>query len=220
MTTVESEDQYCLSAGEIQSLLSGHPWRHFLVLGDSVAEGLGDPLPGYDPAPWADRLASALQAEYLNLGKHGLRSAEVRATQLDAGLAFAPDLAVVVCGGNDAFRRDYDPAAVDAELEAMVIALQATGCDVLTVGMFDISYCTKVPEWLRPGLRDRMATLAKHTRTLSHRLGTLHVHLTDHPLSTDPAIYSADGLHGNARSHAVAATEAIKVLGAHLAAQH
>jgi hypothetical protein len=61
-----------------------------------------------------------------------------------------------------------------------------------------------------------MRTLAERTRAMAERLGTIHVHLTDHPLSTDLGLYSSDGRHGNARSDAIATAETIRRLGAFL----
>ncbi|WP_091660893.1 SGNH/GDSL hydrolase family protein [Micromonospora auratinigra] len=222
-TVTEATDPWCLRAGESVELLRGHPWRRFVVLGDSVAEGLCEPVEGYPDLQWADRIAAELRAvrpelAYLNLGRRGLRAHEVRAAQLGPALAFAPDLALVVCGGNDAFRPGYDPAAVDAELTALVGALRDAGADVVTVGMFDVSHSPAVPAALRAGLGERMRLLAAHTRALGERLGTLHVHLTDHPLVADPSLYSSDGRHGSARSDAIAAAETVRVLGARLAA--
>jgi lysophospholipase L1-like esterase len=226
----EAADPYCLRPGESAALLRDHPWRRFVVLGDSVAEGLCEPVDGYPRLQWADRIAAELAAAelaggrpgpaYLNLGRRGLRAREVRASQLDSALAFRPDLALVVCGGNDAFPPTFDEAAadaVDAELAAMVQALLAAGADVLTVGMFDVSHSPAVPDRIRAGLRERMRRLSAHTGRLADRLGTLHVHLTDHPLTADPSIYSGDGRHGSARSDAVAAAETVRRLGAHLA---
>ncbi|MET8836549.1 SGNH/GDSL hydrolase family protein [Micromonospora sp. NPDC004540] len=207
--------------GEAGELLRGHPWRRFVVLGDSVAEGMCEPVDGYPDLQWAGRIAAELRAvrpelAYRNLGKRGLRAHEVRVTQLAAALEFAPDLALVVCGGNDAFRPGYDPEAVDAELTALVTALQGAGADVITVGMFDVSHSPAVPEPLRAGLGERMRRLSAHTGRLAERLGTLHVHLTDHPLVADSSLYSSDGRHGSARSDAVATAETLRVLGTHL----
>ena len=105
----ELADPDCLAAGESAALLAGHPWRRFAVLGDSVANGPFFPVPGYCPLRWSDRVAAELRAaapdlQYLNLGVSGLRTAEVRAGQLAAAREFRPDLALVVCGGNDACR--------------------------------------------------------------------------------------------------------------------
>jgi lysophospholipase L1-like esterase len=173
---------------------------------------------------WADRIAAELstvspELAYLNLGLRGLRAHEVRAAQLAPALDFGPDLALVVCGGNDAFRPGYDAEAVDAELTAMTRALRDAGADVITVGMFDVSYSPALPEPLRAGLRERMRRLSAHTARLADRLGTLHVHLTEHPATADESLYSGDGRHGSARSDAIAAAETIRVLGAHLAAR-
>jgi lysophospholipase L1-like esterase len=219
---IESEDPYCLRPGESAELLAGHPWRRFVVLGDSVAEGLCEPLDGYSDLQWADRLAAELSAsapglEYLNLGVSGLRAHEIHATQLAPALTFRPDLALVVGGGNDAFSARYDAERVDAALEAMVTALQDAGADVITLGMFDVSASPAVADWLRPGLHERMRRLSARTRALAERLGTVHVELTDHPLSTDPGLYSSDGRHGNARSDAVATAETLRILARHLA---
>ncbi|MFF5174569.1 SGNH/GDSL hydrolase family protein [Micromonospora sp. NPDC000089] len=223
-TLTEASDPHCLRPGESAELLRGHPWRRFVVLGDSVAEGLCEPAAGYPEVQWADRIAAELAAArpglaYLNLGRRGLRAHEVRAAQLDAALAFAPDLALVVCGGNDAFRPSFDPDAVDAELAAMVTALRTAGADIITVGMFDVSHSPAVPESLRAGLGERMRLLSCHTGRLAARLGTLHVQLTEHPAVADPSLYSADGRHGSARSDAIATAETLRRLGAHLTAR-
>jgi lysophospholipase L1-like esterase len=221
----ESEDPYCLRAGESARLLAGHPWRRFAVLGDSVAEGLAEPVPGYSEVQLADRIAGELSAaapdlEYLNLGHRGLRTREIRDSQLATGLDFRPDLALVVCGGNDAFPATYRPDAVDTDLRAMITALRAAGADVITVGLYNVSYSPspEIADWLRPGLRKRMQTLSERTAAIAAELGTLHLNLTAHPAATDPRMFSSDGRHGNARSDAIALAEAVRLLGAHLAA--
>lgn len=223
-TFAESEDPYCLREGESERLLAGHPWRRFVVLGDSVAEGLAEPVPGYSEVQLADRIAHELSAaapgfEYLNLGHRGLRTREIRERQLAPALDFRPDLALVVCGGNDAFPATYRPDSVDADLRAMVRALQEKEADVITVGLYNVSYSpsTEIADWLRPGLRKRMQTLSEHTAAIAAELGTLHLNLTAHPAATDPGLYSSDGRHGNARSDAIAVAEAVRMLGAHLA---
>lgn len=224
-TFTESEDPYCLRPGESARLLAGHPWRRFVVIGDSVAEGLAEPVPGYSEVQLADRIAGELTAAapnlvYRNLGHRGLRTREIRARQLGPALDFRPDLALVVCGGNDAFPATYRPDAVDTELRAMVTALLAVRAVVITVGLYNVSYSPSpaIADWLRPGLRKRMQTLSERTAAIAAELGTLHLNLTAHPAATDPALYSSDGRHGNARSDAIALAEAVRLLGAHLAA--
>ncbi|MCF0095190.1 SGNH/GDSL hydrolase family protein [Micromonospora sp. MH99] len=216
-TLDESTDPYCLRPGEAAELLRGHPWRRFVAIGDSVVEGMCEPTPGYPEVQWVDRVAAELSAvrpelAYRNLGRRGLRAHQVRAAQLAPALAFEPDLALVVCGGNDAFHPAYDADAVDAELTAMISALRDVGADVITVGMFDVSHSPAVPEHVRAGLGERMRRLSAHTARLADRLGTVHVHLTDHPLTADPTLYSTDGRHGSARSDAIATAETLRAL--------
>lgn len=216
---VEAADPYCLRPGEARALLAKHPWRRFAVLGDSIAEGVAEPVPGYSSLPLADRVAAELDRSgpgtaYLNLGRRGLRTHEVRATQLVPALAFAPDLALIVCGANDALRPGYESRAdaVDRELAAMVEALQAHGARVITVSIFVRSAYPSLPDWLKPSPTERMATLARRTNTLALRLGTTHVDLADHPTARDPRTISSDGLHGNDRSQAIAAAQIIRAL--------
>jgi lysophospholipase L1-like esterase len=220
-STPEAADLFCLADGEAAVLLADHPWKRFAAVGDSVAEGLGDPVPGYSALPWIDRIAAELAAgqpdfAYRNFGTRDRRAAQVRDEQLGPALDFAPDLALVCAGGFDAVRPTYDPEVVDSALSAMVEAFHEHGADVITVGIFDVSHCVAVPDKYRPALGERMRLLSAHTRQVGTRYGTLHVDLTSHPAARDPAMYSADGLHGNLRSHAVCAAETIRRLGVHL----
>lgn len=220
----ELADPDCLGRGESARLLAGHPWRRFVVLGDSVANGPAEAVEGFTPLRWADRVAAELtaacpQLRYLNLGRTGLRAQEIRLSQLAAALDFQPDLALVLGGGNDAIRPSYAGAAadaVDAELAAMIEALQAAGAEVATIGLFDVSYSPTVPDRLRLGLRERLALLAARARELASRYDTVHADLSCHRRTTDPLLYSSDGRHGNARSDAIAAAEMVRQLGARL----
>lgn len=223
----EETDPHCLAAGEAEKLLAGHPWRRFVVLGDSVAAETGEAFDGYRTASWVRRIEAALreqcaELEYLNLGVSGRTAAQVRAEQLADALAFRPDLALVVCGGNDAFSRRYteeSAGSVDAELSAMITELRAAGAEVITVGMFDVSHSPAVPADFKAGLGERMRLLSERTGRVAAEHGTIHVHLTSHPAGAEPTLYSSDGKHGNARSDAIAAAEAIRRLGTHLAAR-
>jgi lysophospholipase L1-like esterase len=220
----EAADPYCLRDGEADRLLAGHPWRRFAVIGDSIAEGLGEPLDGYRDEPWGDRIAGELRRQqpdlaYLNLGKSMTRTADVRANQVPGALAFSPDLLLAACGSADMLLPGYDPARVERELRAIVTAFLGQGCDVITVGIFDGSYAQNIPKLFMNSRRMRIHEMAARTRKVAEDLGTLHVELTWHPASHDANIYSSDPRHGTMRGHAIAAAETIRVLGAHLAAR-
>lgn len=219
---LEAADAYCLRSGEAEALLARAPWRRFVALGDSVAEGPGDPLTGYRKQPWLDRVAAALASQqptlfYRNLGRRGLTAAEVRARQLESALALAPDLAVVAAGGNDILAQSYDADAIEAELERMVVALRGRGAAVLTVGLFDITRSDAIPNHMKAPLRTRLLLLAGLTRRVAERHGALHLDFTSHPASADAGIYSSDRIHLNSRGHAIAAAATVRSLGAYLA---
>ncbi|MFF8594005.1 SGNH/GDSL hydrolase family protein [Streptomyces sp. NPDC015220] len=220
-TRAERVDPYCLKEGEADRLLAGHPWKRFVVLGDSVAEGLGDPVPGYLDQPWADRLATALKRHspdmaHLNTGRRNTRAALVRSTQLTEVLDFRPDLALVACGGYDTLVTGFDAERVGAELRAIVTALRETGCTVITVSMIDGSRGPRVPAAVRDRLGERLRDLSEVTGRLARDLDTVHIDLFDHPVGGEDGLLSADGRHANRRGHAIAATEAIRTIGAYL----
>ncbi|MBM9509845.1 SGNH/GDSL hydrolase family protein [Actinacidiphila acididurans] len=217
----EAADPYCLREGEAAALLAGHPWRRFAVLGDSIAEGLGEPAEGYPDQPWTQRVADELadgrpDFAYHNLGLRDTPSERVRAEQLPRALELRPDLALVACGGFNALHRGYDPQAVRADLLAIAGALREAGAQVITVSMFDGTHNPVLPQEFRELLRPRLLDLAERTREVAARLDTVHVELLGHPATPDADMYAADGRHGTRRSHAIAAAETVRTLGAWL----
>src|SRR5690349_11971735 len=135
----EGDDPYCLRPGEADSLLADAPWRRLLILGDSIAVHPGDPVDGYADDTWVQRLAAALPLdEYRNLGVAGARLADVRSGQLDDGLTFYPDLAVVAAGANDVLPSSLPPDLWVA-LERIIGPLSRLGALVVTFGCFDVA---------------------------------------------------------------------------------
>lgn len=223
--TVLSEwtDPAVLPAAEAAAMLAGAPWRRMVTIGDSVAQGVREPVPGYRDLSWTDRVEEALGAvapgfTALNLGRRDLVAAEVRAAQLEPALAFQPDLAFVVAGGNDMLRPEFDADGVRRELAAMISAFRAAGADVVTIGLLDITVAGLGPARYREVMSARTRRLAALTADVAAELGACHAHNPpDHPVAADPGIYSSDQLHLNARGHAFAAANTVRALAAHLA---
>lgn len=217
--TSEETDPYCLPAAEAERLLAIAPWRRFGVMGDSLAEGLGQELEGYRPLSWAARVREALQAsvpelEYLNAGYRGLLAGQVRDLQLGPMLEFRPDLVAMTAGGNDLFGLKFDADAIEATLEDIVSALRASGADVITYGLMNITAALPKLAALRPRLEilnDRMLAIAT-------RHNTIHVDMWLHPSCSEVNAYSTDMKHSTMRGHAVLAAETIRAMGARLAA--
>jgi lysophospholipase L1-like esterase len=212
---LESNDPYSLGPGEAGVLLARAPWRRLLVMGDSIAVGTGDPVDGYHDASWADRLAGVLEPAYLNLGEFGARVAEIRERQLDRALAFAPDLAVVAAGANDAFRRSVSSAVVETDLEFIIGSLSDAGALVVTFGCFDLGRTSFLPLDQRAGLSERLHTLGRLTEVVTRRHRGVHVDFLSHPATNDELL-SADRLHINRRGHAIVAASVIRSLADHL----
>lgn len=201
------------------ALLRGAPWRRVAVLGDSIAEGVREPHPGFRDLSWIDRIAEPLQAvapgvTLMNLGLRNLLAAEVRERQLEQALAFGPDLAIVAGGGNDALRPTFEPDAVEHELDAIVAPLRAAGAGVLMIELMDIVAAGLIPDPYAEPLDARLRSLATVTRTVAERHGAMLVEMRAHPASTDPGVYAGDRMHLNARGHAIVGSEAVRVLAA------
>lgn len=214
---VEAADPWILTPEESRALLRGAPWKRLVAIGDSAAQGITEPAPGYRTLSWYGRVLESLAASHrdvahLNLGERGLLAAEVRATQMEAALAFEPDLAVVLSGGNDLYRRVFDIDSVEYEWSAMFSALLSRNCTVVTSGMFDITLSGMVDQKYRRATQERITEISDRSLELSNRLGVLHVDLLRHPAGAE-AIYCNDGLHLNARGQAILATEIVRALG-------
>jgi lysophospholipase L1-like esterase len=216
MTTTTYESDVLPFASQV-ALLGGAPWRRVAVLGDSIAEGVREPHDGYLDLSWIDRIADPLRAvapglTVMNLGVRDLLAAEVRERQLEAALAFRPDLSIVAAGGNDALRRSFVPEQVARELDGIVGPLRQAGADVLMIELMDIVSSGLVPAEYAGPLDERMRALADITRAVAAHHGAMLVEMRGHPASADPDVYSSDRLHLNARGHAIVAAEAVRVL--------
>lgn len=217
----EWADPDVLPAADAAALLAGAPWTRLATLGDSVAEGVRDAVPGYRDLSWADRVEEALGAvaqgfTALNLGRRDRVAARVAAEQLEPALAFGPDLAIVAAGGNDLLRPHFDADEVRRELTAIVSALRATGADVVTIGLLDITAAGLGPARHREAMSARTRLLNDVAADVAAAHGGCHVaNPYDHPAAADPGIYSADQLHLNTRGHAFAAATTIRTLAAH-----
>ncbi|SEG58248.1 Lysophospholipase L1 [Actinacidiphila yanglinensis] len=220
-TSRESADPHCMSDEEADTLLREAPWRRLAIVGDSLAEGLGDPVPGYRTVCWADRVAEALRRSvpdlaYLNLGRRGLTATEVRAEQAEHAAAFAPDLLGVVCGGNDLLLPGFSPDVLAAELDDLFDALAARRTTLFVFALANV--VDAVPE-LRGGPLERgVHVLNEVTREVAARHGAVVVRMYGHPASSDRDLFSADRLHASARGHAVIAATTIRTLASRIPA--
>ncbi|GAB2467641.1 SGNH/GDSL hydrolase family protein [Xylanimonas ulmi] len=107
---------------------------------DGVTDG-PDGDPGAVQRGWADRLADTLSArrvaagleplEYANLAIRGRLLRPIVGEQVPIALDARPDLVSLVAGGNDILRPGVDVDDISQALEDAVVAIRASGADVL-----------------------------------------------------------------------------------------
>lgn len=163
--------------------------KRLLVLGDSLVAGYGLPKNQAFPA----RLEAALRAQGMNVtvidaGVSGDTSAGGLA-RLDWALGNPPpDFAIVELGANDGLR-GLSPAAMEANLDAILSRLKARNIPVLLAGM-------RAP----PNLgRDYASEFEPVFERLARKFGAILYPFFLDGVAADPALNQGDGIHPNAR---------------------
>jgi lysophospholipase L1-like esterase len=137
-------------------------WSRYVAVGDSLSEGLGDPLPGGRLRGWAvlfaehlRRVASELQ--FTNLAVRGYRAIEAIRHELNAALALRPDLVTVFIGGNDVLLNvRLDKGRFADELERLVAPLARPGVTTVMSTLPDLTACSPLLPPLRGRVRRRV----------------------------------------------------------------
>ncbi|MEV5817244.1 SGNH/GDSL hydrolase family protein [Streptomyces mutabilis] len=175
----------------------------FVALGDSLTEGVGDPV-GNGWRGWAALLAAGLAeepAEFTNLAVSGAQTRDVVERQLPAGLALRPDVVSVVVGVNDTLRCTFDVGAVAARLDTAYAAFTAQGALLLTACLPDPGTMLGLPGALARPLARRQRAVNAVVHALSDRYGAVHLHACEGDWITDRAMWSADRLHPGEGGH-------------------
>ncbi|MFE9094446.1 SGNH/GDSL hydrolase family protein [Streptomyces sp. NPDC007264] len=177
----------------------------FVALGDSLTEGVGDPV-GDGWRGWAALLAEGLApadapAEFTNLAVSGAQTRDVLERQTPAALALRPDVVSVVIGVNDTLRCTFDIHAVAARLDEVYAAFRAQGAVLLTACLPDPGTMLRLPGALARPLARRQRAVNTVVHALSERYGALHLHAADGAWIADRAMWSADRLHPGESGH-------------------
>ncbi|MDQ0402609.1 SGNH/GDSL hydrolase family protein [Streptomyces sp. NBC_01723] len=175
----------------------------FVALGDSLTEGVGDPV-GHGWRGWAALLATGLAEQpvlFTNLARSGAQTVDVAERQLPAGLALRPDLVSVVVGVNDTLRRTFDLGAVAARLDTVYGACTGRGALLLTACLPDPGAVLGLPDALARPLARRQRAVNAVVHALSDRYGAVHLHACEGGWTTDRSMWSVDRLHPGERGH-------------------
>lgn len=180
----------------------------YVALGDSSTEGLDDPDGAGGYRGWADRLAEHVAKtspglRYANLAVRGKLAREIAGTQLATAIAMQPDLATVVAGMNDLFRRDFTAVDVAGHIDEMVRGLVASGATVITFTLPDVSRRMRLGARLSARTQALNAEIRRSTATN----GAVLLDLASSDLAADPRMWAIDRIHGNPTGHARIADE-------------
>jgi acyl-CoA thioesterase-1 len=163
-----------------------------LAFGDSLTAGLGLPASEAFPARLEARLrGEGIAVNIVNAGVSGDTTTDGLA-RLAWALADKPDFVILALGANDALR-GIAPALVRANLDQMIVKIQASGAKLLLLGML------APPDW--------GADYKKAFDSIYPELAKAH----DVPLypfilegvAMDPQLNQPDGLHPNPRGVAI-----------------
>ncbi|MFF8770238.1 SGNH/GDSL hydrolase family protein [Kitasatospora sp. NPDC015120] len=183
---------------------TGEPVR-FVALGDSLTEGIGDPIAdGW--RGWAALLARSLAppqagVEFTNLARSGALTTDLTTEQLPAAIALRPQFAAVVAGGNDTLRSGFDVGRTTTALDTVLGRLTGSGAVVLTACLPDPGALLRLPRPLARPLARRMRAVNTVVHALSARHRAVHLHIADLPWTAQRRLLSVDRLHPSAEGH-------------------
>lgn len=194
-----------------------HPWRHYVALGDSFTEGVGDPVDGFAIHGAVDLLAAALRRtspdlRFTNLAQRGLVVAEIRRQQLEPALSLRPDLVSVVAGANDIMTGRFNVTGWEDEFRTLFEALTQAGATVISANIpeFAIMRTLKAPLQLR--LKSNIARGNAVIERLAAAYGVILVDAWAISTRSDREDWSADGVHLNARGYLKFAQDVVALL--------
>jgi len=193
-------------------------YDRYVAIGDSSTEGLDDPDGRGHYRGWANRLAEHLADAqggvlYANLAIRGRSSRQIREEQLDRALDMSPDLVTFFSGTNDVIGRHFAIGPVAEEIETVHRQVGESGARLLTFTLPDLSPVMPAARRIAP----RVEELNQAIREISERSGAVVIDFAQHPVASDPRLWSEDRLHANAEGHrriAAALAHALSLPGA------
>jgi len=157
-----------------------------LAFGDSLTAGLGLPQEAAFPARLEARLkADGVALHVVNAGVSGDTTTDGLA-RIDWALADKPEIVLLELGANDALR-GIEPSIVRANLEAMIVKIQASGAKLLLMGM------QAPPNWGEDYRRE----FERIYPELAHAHGVTLYPFFLEGVAMDPKLNQPDGLHPN-----------------------
>lgn len=173
--------------------------QRFVVLGDSLAAGLGAGAARNTPgAMLAQGISNVLDmpVRLMNTATVGARSADLPA-QVDRALQIRPQIAVIIIGANDVTHVGRPQVSV-GHLEDAVRRLRAVDCQVVVGTCPDVGSVQPIPQPLRWVARRLSRQLAAAQMIACVRAGAHVVSFADElgdEFAADPELFAEDRFH-------------------------
>jgi lysophospholipase L1-like esterase len=181
---------------------------YLVVLGDSVAQGQGDPAPGGGWCGYAGRLAAALglsPGQHHNVAAAGATWQSVAYTQLRQVRHTRPALVVLGCGMNDALSGfDLQELAVPLAT-TMRWSTVAAATVVVPVPVPPLINVAPMSQRRRQQVLERIETANEILRLQCVEYGALLLGPQEGVNISDTRYWSDDGIHLNSAGHTVVA---------------
>ncbi len=174
----------------------------YVAIGDSLTEGYGDDVLGYETCSWPEHLSKMLQIPtFHNLGQSGLRSEEVIDFQLQQALALKPDLISITAGGNDMLQKKWNKRRFEKNMRHLLDHACQDSRTVLTCTIPDLFVHLKLARWKKFIGRMWLHEYNQLMTKLAHEYQTVHIDFYHHEISADHTIWSQDAVHPNAKGY-------------------
>lgn len=190
------------------------PWSRMVVIGDSFAEGLGDPEPRCPGGlrGWADRVAEQFARldpdfAYANLAVRGKVIDQILAEQVAPAIELKPDLVFISAGGNDVLRPKSDPDAITYKFEQIVRRFAQCGATVVTFTAFDVADTA-----VFRSVRGKAAIYSMNLKVIADRYDAYTVNLWGLTETQDQRYWADDRLHLNPLGHHTVALAVLNAL--------
>jgi lysophospholipase L1-like esterase len=173
--------------------------RSLVVIGDSVGFGVGDEDNAHPNKGVGAFLHKALVnfSSYANYSRPGARMREVFEIQLPKALEHEPDVVVLIAGGNDVLRQNFDPDDIYWSMYGTVTTLRKRGAEVLTMKLHDPNRKIRLPKRLARLLHQRVELLNRIIDDVSGTTGALCLDVRRIDTAYDHKVWHIDRMHPN-----------------------
>ena len=175
----------------------------FAILGDSAASGVGDYDESGRPRGWCYHLAQSFHdpIHIISVARPGAQSREVIEVQLPKVLPYAPDIAALIVGGNDALRNGFSPIDLYQNLRTSIIEMKKSGTEILMFQLHDPTEIVPLPRLLQRVLRRRIDAVNEVYERLCKEFEVVFLNTRSLEGIYSPELWHFDRMHPSSFGH-------------------